>query len=286
VYVVALAVGAVLVASGGLKLQNPRVFASTLRKLGPAFVWNRLPRRVSIMASLVIAAGEIVVGTGLAVATGELRKVVVRAALALTVGFTLAVGVAIRRSAQCGCFGPLSGHPAGRWEAARAGGMLAACIVLVATVRAHDAVPIPPLAVPLLAGGALLFRHAAGSSLVRRRRRTGTQIDVIVTEPVVLVPEFAPPPDELIELARRAPEVATIEARLAAAGATVDWSGARVGGIPGSWLVSVGEPTGATLLVRLTAADAPVSVVGAAGDLRFVARKGRISGGAEVPASY
>jgi len=262
---VAVAVAAVLLAAGVLKLRDATTFAATLRKLSPLVLRRRLSLRRARAAAEAVALLEIIVAAGLTFTDGSLLRVSAAAAVGLGVAFTLVVIVAVRRGASCGCFPSLRSRAAGRVEVARAIAMLVAAVAVVAWPPA-DRVPLVVRAAALLAAGAIVVWAIPASRLLRRRPR--------VAAPAVLADP--PPVDGAIDRLRARPEMHAVESRLEQIGVALDWDDCRISPAGPALLISVGRRPGAMLTARLGGAGEPLTATVAAGSIRFSLRAGAV----------
>lgn len=158
---------ALLAVAGALKAGRPAASAAALRKLLPA----RLRTGARAVAR-ALGAVELLTAAGLIVASGAAAVGVAGWTLLLGLGFTAAVEAAIRKGAACGCWGSLSTGQAGGAETARAVGVAAlAVFVLAARLRgwtgaAYEHLGAAALAWTLLLGVAW-FAGAWIGALVR-----------------------------------------------------------------------------------------------------------------------
>lgn len=156
-YAAALALAAVFAVAGTAKLRRRATTERTFRSLG---------LRASPALALGVPLAELVLAVGLVVVP-DMASI---AALAVLVGFTTFVLLAIRRGAAvgCGCFGSSRVAPVGGAEVVR--NALLAVATLVATFAERPVVPRPSaLVVVALAGGAAAVVVAA---VTRRRMRS------------------------------------------------------------------------------------------------------------------
>ncbi len=153
-YAAALALAAVFAVAGTAKLRRRATTERTFRSLG---------LRASPALALGVPLAELVLAVGLVV----VPDVASLAALAVLVGFTTFVLLAIRRGAAvgCGCFGSSRVAPVGGAEVVR--NAFLAVAALVATFADRPVVPRPSTLVAVaLTGGAA----AAVVAVVARRR--------------------------------------------------------------------------------------------------------------------
>ncbi len=121
-----LALGAVFVVAGALKLADPAAFATEIAN------YHFFPT-VAPLAAATLPATELVVGAALIAAPARWRRAAVLAAIALLVVFTVAVTQVVARkiNVECGCFGSASG-PVTLWTVARDLALLAGAGLLAA----------------------------------------------------------------------------------------------------------------------------------------------------------
>jgi len=259
---VAVAVAAVLLAAGVLKLRDANTFAATLRKLSPLALRRRLSLRRARLVADAVALMEIIVAAGLTFTDGSLLRMSAAVAVGLGVAFTVVVVVAVRRGASCGCFPSLRSTAAGRVEVARAIAMLLAAVAVVVWPPA-DRVPLVLRTAALLAAGAIVVWAIPASRLLRRRPKMPR---AVLGDP--------PPVDGAIDRLRARPEMHAVESRLEQIGLALDWEDHRISPAGPTLLISVGRRPGAMLTARLGHADEPLTATVAAGSIRFSVRAG------------
>ncbi len=262
---VAVAVAAVLLAAGVLKLRDASTFAATLRKLSPLAVRRRLSLPRARVAADAVALLEVIVAAGLTFTDGSLLRMSAAVAVGLGVAFTVVVIVAVRRGASCGCFPSLRSRAAGRVEAARAIAMLVAAVAVVAWPPA-DRRLLVVRAATLVAAAAIVVWAIPASRLLRSRPR--------VAAPAVL--GDPPPVDGATDRLRARPELHAVESRLEQIGLALDWDDRRISPAGPALLISVGRRPGAMLTARLGHRGEPLTATVAAGPLRFSVRAGAV----------
>jgi len=114
---VALTVGALVVTAAVRKLQRPRVFALTLRRLDAALSSRRA---LTVRLAYLVAGYELIVGSGVVVLRGVWGFVAACGLLVACVGFLVALARAVQQSVPCACFGRLGRTAAGGREIGRA----------------------------------------------------------------------------------------------------------------------------------------------------------------------
>jgi len=138
VLVLRLALGALLVLAGVLKLRDPTAFATEIAN------YQLLPGGAALLAA-VLPSIEVVVGTGLIVLPRAWRRAAAGAALTLFVMFTGAVASAYFRriNIDCGCFGT-GGGPISALTLLRNLTLIAAAALLLRLDRPPRQRPVTP----------------------------------------------------------------------------------------------------------------------------------------------
>jgi len=190
---VALTVGAIVVTAAVRKLQRPRAFALTLRRLDPALSSRRA---LTVRFAYLVAGYELIVGSGVVVFRGVVGFVAACGLLVACVGFLIALARAVQQSVPCACFGRLGRTAAGGREIGRAialvgcsgflvvqravnidanagfGGLAAAAVVgttfLIVTAQIIGAAARPGVELPGAAASAAVAESSSLASMVRR----------------------------------------------------------------------------------------------------------------------
>ena len=146
VFLLRLALGALVIVAGLLKLRDPTAFATEIAN------YQLLPGGGAVLAA-ILPAIEVVVGTSLLVLPGAWRRAAAGAALALFVMFTVAVASAYFRriNIDCGCFGT-GGGPIGALTLLRNLALIAMAVVVLRFDRASGANADPRPANPAVSG--------------------------------------------------------------------------------------------------------------------------------------
>ena len=146
VFLLRLALGALLIVAGLLKLRDPTAFATEIAN------YQLLPGGGAVLAA-ILPAIEVVVGTSLLVLPRAWRRAAAGAALALFVMFTAAVASAYFRriNIDCGCFGT-GGGPIGALTLLRNLALIAMAVVVLRFDRASGANAAPRPATPAVSG--------------------------------------------------------------------------------------------------------------------------------------
>jgi hypothetical protein len=131
---VAIVLGAIIETAAVRKLQNPRVFALTLRRLDPALDGRET---LTLRWAWIIAVYEAVVAVGVVAFRGGVGFPFACAVLVACTAFLVALGRAVQQSVPCACFGRLSRTAAGGREIGRALALVVGASFLVVH-RAFD----------------------------------------------------------------------------------------------------------------------------------------------------
>jgi uncharacterized membrane protein YphA (DoxX/SURF4 family) len=129
-FLLRVALGALLIVAGLLKLRDPTAFATEIAN------YQLLPTGAAMLAA-VLPAIEVVIGLSLIALSRAWRRGAAAAALALFVTFTGAVASAYFRriNIDCGCFGT-GGGPISALTLARNLTLTAGCLILLRFDRA------------------------------------------------------------------------------------------------------------------------------------------------------
>jgi uncharacterized membrane protein YphA (DoxX/SURF4 family) len=128
-----LALGALFIVAGALKLGDPAAFAT---EIGNYRFWPQLAPYLAV----TLPAIELVVGAALLVAPTAWRRAAALAAMGLLAMFIVAVVHVLRAgiNVDCGCFGQHTG-PVSGWTLARDLALLAAALLVYVTSRSRPA---------------------------------------------------------------------------------------------------------------------------------------------------
>jgi putative oxidoreductase len=144
-FLVRLAVGAVLIVAGALKLRDPTAFATEIAN------YQLLPTGAAVLAAMLPAI-ELVIGISLIALPRTWRRAAAGGALALFVAFTAAVASAYFRgiNIDCGCFGT-GGGPIGALTLLRNAMLIAGAVILLRFDQAGVGSPTRPVQ-PIVSG--------------------------------------------------------------------------------------------------------------------------------------